>query len=149
MGMVGVIASSFIMWGLNRFGPRMVRIAYESADGKRLGFNMYNFMGSPGRTIEAAHHNVRISKGKTMSADSLLLDIKGANSPIILDKQADFLQDKKLMNFLLGTLNDESVDDRVVSKEERVSKLKEDYGSRARKNKRYPQAKPDSSEKST
>ena len=34
---------------------------YESADGKRIGFQMYNMVGLPGRRIEAAIGNVRLA----------------------------------------------------------------------------------------
>lgn len=58
---LGYLGTVLIFYCNREYATHAAHSVYESADGKRIGFQMYNMVGLPGRRIEAAIGNVRLA----------------------------------------------------------------------------------------
>ena len=57
----GYLGTGLIFYCNREYATHAAHSVYESADGKRIGFQMYNMVGLPGRRIEATIGNVRLA----------------------------------------------------------------------------------------
>jgi hypothetical protein len=68
-------------------------MVYETPDGRRLGFQMHNMMGFPGKKIEANIGNVRLAN--TVSYNL------GSDSFVPLRVEGEILTDESLRSYLI------------------------------------------------
>ena len=68
-------------------------MVYETPDGRRLGFQMHNMMGFPGKKIEANIGNVRLAN--TVSYNL------GSDSFVPLRVEGEILTDDSIWSYLI------------------------------------------------
>jgi hypothetical protein len=71
-------------------------MVYETPDGRRLGFQMHNMMGFPGKKIEANIGNVRLAN--TVSYNL------GSDSFVPLRIEGEILTDEGLRGYLIFSI---------------------------------------------
>ncbi len=71
-GYFGVAATGLIVYFTRHFAHHVVYQSYISSDGKRIGFQVHNIFGNPGRKFE-----VSIGKAKFLSPNTSLVDTSG------------------------------------------------------------------------
>ena len=70
-GMAGAFGTGLMLYFTKEFAHHAARKAYETADGKRIGFVMHNVMGGLGKRVEVHIGNARVidRKGNTFDID--------------------------------------------------------------------------------
>ncbi len=111
---------TFVIVGLtNQYSHSAVAQAYESADGKRIGFQMHNMFGNPGRKIEVSIGNARLVLNKatayTETVDEATKTVvrslvpknkqipvhaEGFRFNLLLDKNGDFYDNYRVFDVL-------------------------------------------------
>ncbi len=110
-GYAGAFASGLILYMSRRYAHHTVHRAYITGDGKRLGFQGYNMLGSPGRKIEVAvgkaqfftkHDKGELSSVQSgiFSRNSMPVKIEGLEHHLILDKEGIFHENAVIFDML-------------------------------------------------
>lgn len=136
-GYYGLAATAAFLYCSRRFAHQTVYQAYLSADKRRLGFQMHNVFGEPGRKIEVSLGKARFTDPK-MTAERVLseegmksyignsslvpVQVEGISGNVLLDKDGLKQHNQKLMHLLLDPNGA-----RLDSKEARVDKVKAYY----------------------
>jgi hypothetical protein len=117
-GVVGGFMTVVIAYTTREYARNAVCLCYETADGKRLGFQTHNILGNPGRKLETPVGNAKIANMKVSSFTSNLIALKleGMKYNLLLDKDAEYMNEDRLMEIL----NAQRVD-LIDSKENRIA----------------------------
>ena len=109
-GAVGAFATGLMFYATKVFKDNACMLAYLApglnGDGDRLGFQMHNFFGGPGRRVEASVGNVRLlSDSKQNSAvrfgsSFVPLRVKGMGKNVLIDEKGKFFHDNAFRKLL-------------------------------------------------
>lgn len=94
-GYLGAVATGFIVYFGREYAHHCVYRGYESADGKRLGFQMYTVLGYPGRKIE-----VSIGKAKILSPAKVVQLLEEKRNLISNGEEVEDIPKKGIVGFL-------------------------------------------------
>jgi len=100
----GFMGTTLIFYCTREYSNHAALYAYESADGQRLGFQMYTMIGHPGRKIEANIGNVRLANtvAFNLGSDSFVpLRIEGVSKNVLLDKDGTYYSNNRLKELLI------------------------------------------------
>ena len=98
-GIAGAAGTGMILYSTYMFATHAVRRAYLSADGKRIGFQIHNVWGNPGRIMEVGlglAKAVKIPGFLSSSSSYIPVKIEGIQKNIILDHSGRWENDKKV-----------------------------------------------------
>ena len=117
-GVVGGFMTAVIAYTTREYARNAVCLCYETADGKRLGFQTHNMFGNPGRKLETPIGNAKIANLKVSSFTSSLIALKleGMKYNLLLDKDANYMNEERLMEILAAERTDI-----IDSKENRIA----------------------------
>jgi len=145
-GYFGAFCTGLMFYASQQFSHHAVYRAYESSDGLRIGFQMHNLFGQPGRKLEVAIGNARLLDGTGKSnlglgGSYLLLRVVGVNRNVILDHKGQFFYNSRLYDLLergVTSSSHHSKDESLVqSKQELYENIKKSVVvAKQRKNKR-------------
>ena len=110
-GALGMFATGLMFYATKTFKDNAALMVYlvEAAPGSgqsnRLGFQMHNFFGGPGRRVEANVGNVRIlqendQKAGRFGSSFIPLRVKGMGKNVLIDDKGNFFYDNELRNLL-------------------------------------------------
>ena len=116
-GFAGVFGTGMILYSTYMFATHAVNRAYLTSDKQRIGFQIHNMWGNPGKILE-----VKLGLAKMVSMPGIIsktssyipVKIEGKSKNVILDESGSFEDDKELLKLL-----DESQEALIQSKEER------------------------------
>lgn len=125
VGVAGLGLSGFCLYTTRHYANVNVKRAYESPDGRRIGFQMHNIYGSYGRKLEALPSNLKFTlpEEKNLTNSSLArMEIIGAKTNVFIDITGKFYGTRlrELMNRVTTAVKEDVVKD----KEARVEILK-------------------------
>ena len=117
-GAAGAVGTVAILFVTRMYSRNAVYKIWESADRQRLGFQMHNMLGNPGRKIEVPVGNARFSNLKVSSftKEMVVLKIDGVANNCVVDKDGEF-HDPERLRALLQAEKTQLTD----SKEHRIS----------------------------
>ncbi len=108
MGVAGLFGTGLIFGSTYNYAHHYVARAYESEDGKRVGFQFHTMMGKMGRKIEVSKENVEAlnvdsyrNSNKFMGAmmgSAVPVHVKGLTFNALLDTAGEFDEDGRLMD---------------------------------------------------
>ena len=75
-GIVGAFGTGVMFWGTTQFAHHAAYTSYETADGLRVGFQMHNVLGNPGRKIEASPANIVRGPDSTWGFSNKLVPLR-------------------------------------------------------------------------
>jgi len=96
---VGVAATGLVLFATTLYAHRSVRIAYENRTTKRLGFQMHNLFGYPGKVIEIKPSNVSIIPTKRVTS-KVAIKVNGLSHPIVLARDGEYYDKGRLADIL-------------------------------------------------
>lgn len=96
---VGVAATGLVLFATTLYAHRSVRIAYENRTTKRLGFQMHNLFGYPGKIIEIKPSNVSIIPTKRVTS-KVAIKVNGLSHPIVLARDGEYYDKGRLADIL-------------------------------------------------
>jgi hypothetical protein len=107
-GAVGAFATGLMFYATKMFKDNACMVVYlaegKGTDADRLGFQMHNFLGGPGRRVEASVGNVRIlGEGATTSrfgSSFIPLRVKGMGKNVLIDDKGQFYYNNTLRDIL-------------------------------------------------
>lgn len=131
-GALGAFGTGLMCYGTRAYAHHSVYKAYETADGRRLGLQMYTILGLPGRKIEFSHCNVRKANVSNYFGSSLIpLRVKNVNYNVLIDKTGTYYEDNKLLHIIDRESDkldsNKSVSNYVDTKEDRKQWIKQTY----------------------
>ena len=147
-GMAGAFGTGLMMYFTKEFAHHAARRAYETSDGKRIGFVMHNIMGGMGKKVEVHVGNARVidRKGSTFGASLIPVRVKGLGKNVLLDDKGAFYEERRLFSLLsegnttagqsggvLGGDDEEAFPSKIQDKGERVRKMKQSFKNRKSK----------------
>ena len=126
-GYAGVVGTGMILYSTYMFATHAVNRAYLTSDKKRIGFQIHDMWGNPGRILE-----VKLGLAKKVTIPGIIsknssyipVKIEGRDKNVILDESGRFEYDGELLRLL-----DESQESMIQSKEERRKLGREGGGS--------------------
>jgi hypothetical protein len=144
-GYFGTFATALIAFLARSYAHGAIIQAYESADGKRLGFQLHNMMGYPGRKIEVNIGQAKLlspketylkSDGVAVAPSSLgskffpnsnqiPVRVDGWRLNILLDKQGKYYEDHRIFDLLSTPTFEVKSEEINIAKEERIAFNKE------------------------
>ena len=92
---VGVAATGLVLFATTLYAHRSVKIAYENRTTKRLGFQMHNVFGFPGKVIEIKPSNVSIIPSKRVTS-KVAIKVNGLSHPIVLARDGEYYDKGRL-----------------------------------------------------
>ena len=116
-GYVGVLGTGMILYSTYMFATHAVNRAYLTNDKQRIGFQIHNVWGNPGRIMEVKLGlATMITMPGLISKNSSYIPVKieGKSKNVILDEAGTFEHDRELLKLL-----EESKESLIQSKEER------------------------------
>ncbi len=117
-GYAGLLATGLFVYFTRHFAHQTVYQAYLSADHRRLGFQMHNLFGNPGRKIEVSVGNAKFldaqmnkdklfgkaqpgrAKNWLLNSSLLPLRVEGIKGNVLVDQQGMLQHDCKLLTLL-------------------------------------------------
>ena len=109
-GAVGAFATGLMFYATKVFKDNACMLAYltpgANGEGDRIGFQMHDFFGGPGRRVEASVGNVRLlTDSKENSAvrfgsTFIPLRVKGMGKNVLIDEKGQFFHDNAFRNIL-------------------------------------------------
>jgi hypothetical protein len=110
MGVAGLFGTGLIFAATYNYSHHYVYRAYESADGKRLGFQFHNILGNVGKKVECMKGNATALKvdsfrnknavTRSMMGSSLPINVKGVKFNVLLDQAGEFDSEGRLLEML-------------------------------------------------
>ena len=100
-GIVGGIGTGLMLYSTRTYANHSIYKAYETLDKERLGIQMYNMFGNPGRKIEFSHRSIRkvdIKGGNYFGTSTVPVRVTGMNYNILIDTTGKFYENKKLLD---------------------------------------------------
>jgi hypothetical protein len=122
-----------------QYSHHAVSSCYETVDGERLGFQMHNIFGQPGRKIEVRVGNASMldpsnSKKTTLGSSYIPLRVKGVDRNVLIDESGEYLVDDAQGGVrLFGLLSSGSTEFSLLSVTQEKAKRKEFYEKAKRK----------------
>jgi len=115
-GALGAFCTGLMFYATKTFKDNSCRMAYVvaakdgSGEADRIGFQMHNFVGGPGKRLEVNIGNVRqldASKNDAMRFGSSFMPIrvKGVSKNVLIDEKGDFFWDGRFRDILKKNLN--------------------------------------------
>ena len=94
-GFVGAFGTGLMFYVSQQYSHHTVSSCYETTDGERLGFQMHNVFGQPGRRIECRIGNASMldptnSKKTTLGSSYVPLRIKGVDRNVLVDETGNY-----------------------------------------------------------
>ena len=94
-GFAGAFGTGLMFYVTQQYSHHAVSKCYETADGERLGFQMHNVFGQPGRKIECRLGNASMldptnSKKTTLGSSYIPLRVKGVDRNILIDETGSY-----------------------------------------------------------
>lgn len=122
-GTFGSIATGFFLYFTKTYANHTVFQSYETADGKRIGFQTHTILGKPGRKFEVSIGNARFNnpvnlitapesafntqKGGFFSWASrtsfVPLTVQGFKGNVLFDSEGKFFNKERLVELLTST----------------------------------------------
>lgn len=96
---VGVAATGLVLFATTLYAHRSVRTGYENQVTKRLGFQMHNVFGFPGKVIEIKPSNVSIIPSKRVTS-KVAIKVNGLSHPIVLSRDGEYFDKGRLADIL-------------------------------------------------
>ena len=145
--MAGAFGTGLMFYFTREFAHHVARKAYETRDGKRIGFIMHNVMGGIGKKVEVSVGNARVIRkdGSAFGASLLPVRVKGLGKNVLVDSKGKFYWSRRLFELLkegdtvagvagsggiLGGSDEEAFPQKVSGKTERQQKVKEQFKGR-------------------
>ena len=103
MGDGGGVWNRLVMFYFTRqFAHHAARKAYETRDGKRIGFVMHNVIGGIGKKVEVSVGNARVIRkdGSAFGASLLPVRVKGLGKNVLIDSKGKFYWSRRLFDLL-------------------------------------------------
>jgi hypothetical protein len=110
MGVIGALGTGVILGATYNYAHHYVWRAYESADGRRVGFQFYTMLGKPGRKVEVVKGNAHLLNVDSlrntnklvgaMMGSSVPVKVKNLTFNVLLDAKGAFDEDDKLFDML-------------------------------------------------
>jgi hypothetical protein len=110
IGVAGLFGTGLIFGATYNYAHHYVARAYESGDGKRIGFQFHTMTGKLGRKIEVSRENAealdvdsmrnRNALVRSMMGAAVPVNVKGLNFNVLLDTEGEFDEDGRLMDLL-------------------------------------------------
>lgn len=144
-GFLGAFGTGLMFYVTQQYSHHAVSKCYLTVDGERLGFQMHNIIGQPGRKIECRLGNAYMgsyNKKTNFGSSYIPLRVKGVDRNILIDESGDYYTENPselppLMQLLkAGEPNpvvSASSASTAMDKEKRVTLIKEQH----RKNKQH------------
>ena len=141
-GMAGAFGTGLMTYFTKEFAHHAARKAYETADGKRIGFVMHNIIGGVGKKVEVHIGNARVIKkeGSALGASLLPVRVKGLGKNVLVDSKGKFYWSRRLFDLLkegdtvagesggiLGGSDEEAFPAKIDSKEDRRQRLRAQF----------------------
>lgn len=114
------------MYFARQYAHHAIHMGYLSADGKRLGFQLHNVLGNPGRKIEFNVGDARLIRNLAgssflpLSKSLVPVKVVGLSNNVLLDRDGTYY-DKERFISLLSFEKDEVPSEVLDSKENRVN----------------------------
>jgi hypothetical protein len=124
-GAIGMVASVGLLWVTRRYAHQTAFQVYETADGKRLGFQMHDMVGRPGRRVEVSVGNVHFlnktnditrSEAEQEAAEAkagvfnkiagtshVPIFVKGMGGNVLIDSEGKFYDKERLVALFNAT----------------------------------------------
>ena len=101
-GFVGAAGTLLIFYATREYSSHAAYYVYETADGRRLGFQLHTILGLPGRKIEASIGNVRLANTIASSTGSSFvpLRVEGVGKNVLIDRDGTYYANGRLMELL-------------------------------------------------
>jgi len=102
-GYVGAFTGGLVFFSTKWLAHSLVYRAYLTEDNLRVGFQLYNIVGQPGRKIECLISNIRWKDGKeqtSLGSSYTPIRVKGIEHNILLDKSGEHFLNRKLIEIL-------------------------------------------------
>ena len=101
-GYIGMAGTVIIFYCTREYSQHAAYYAYETADGKRLGFQLHTMLGFPGRKIEASIGNVRLANTMSsgMGSSFIPLRVEGVGKNVLIDRDCTYYANGRLMELL-------------------------------------------------
>ena len=101
-GYIGIAGTVIIFYCTREYSQHAAYYAYETADGKRLGFQLHTMLGFPGRKIEASIGNVRLANtmSSSMGSSFVPLRVEGVGKNVLIDRDCTYYANGRLMELL-------------------------------------------------
>lgn len=153
-GYVGMFATGFLLFFSRSFAHHSCYRCYESADRKRIGFQVHTMLGNPGRKFEVAIGNARFASNKkytalgsnvigaelgkggflssVMRTSMVPIRVEGIAGNILLDQYGTFNNDKRLIQLVERGSPTATLDKEVDSKDQRTALRKASHRSRSK-----------------
>jgi hypothetical protein len=152
-GLAGAFGTGLMLYFTKEFAHHAARQAYETADGKRIGFVMHNILGGRGKKVEVHIGNARIinRKASTFGASLIPVRVKGLGKNVLIDDKGSFYDQDRLFDLLgqgrvtagesgaggmLGGDDDEAFPAQIDTKEARLEARKRAYKAGGKKGKK-------------
>ena len=132
-GFAGAFGTGLMFYVTKQYSHHAVSSCYETADGERLGFQMHNIFGQPGRKIEVRVGNASMldptnSKKTTLGSSYIPLRVKGVDRNVLIDESGEYLvDDAQGCVRLMGLLSSGSSEFYPLSVTQEKAKRKEFY----------------------
>lgn len=102
-GYVGAFTGGLVFYSTMWLAHSSVYRAYLTEDNLRVGFQLYNLVGQPGRKIECLISNIRWKDNKeqtSLGSSYTPIRVKGIDHNILLDKSGEHFENRKLIEIL-------------------------------------------------
>ena len=100
-GIIGGIGTGLMLYSTRTYANHSIYKAYETLDKERLGIQLYNMFGNPGRKVEFSHRSIRkvdIKGGNYFGSSTYPVRVTGMNYNILIDTTGKFYENKKLLD---------------------------------------------------
>jgi len=133
-GYVGAFTGGLVFYSTKWLAHSSVYRAYLTEDNLRVGFQLYNIFGKPGRKIECLVSNIRWKDNKehtSLGSSYTPIRVKGIEHNILIDKAGEHFHNRKLIEILNNNSNinngNSSITLNTESKEARIKWKSEAY----------------------
>jgi hypothetical protein len=101
-GYLGAVGTVVIFYATREYSNHAAYFVYETADGKRIGFQLHTMLGFPGRKIEASIGNVRLANtmASGMGSSFVPLRVEGVDKNVLIDRDGTYYGNGRLYALL-------------------------------------------------
>jgi hypothetical protein len=119
-----------------KFAHNTPCVVYESADEKRIGFQIHTILGFPGRKLEISKEKVRITPKKSRnwflaSSSYIPIHVEGINGNMLIDNTGYYYDNCRLFKLIQVKADEKKIDNNDANQQ-----LLQNYNKYNEKNKR-------------
>ncbi len=125
-GLIGLGGSAVIFHLARIYALHAVRKGYLTNDEARIGFQVHNILGNPGRKYEFPIGNAKVLEHQRFFLNSVIpVSVKGMGYNLLLDPDGIFHDKNKLISILKQS--DASKQNMSTKKEDRINSIKNHF----------------------